>query len=166
MSFAKSFREQAAQKYLSRGRGNQETLRITEEYGVTERTLRNWVDRCGMKPAMTPPNRRPQDWSAAEKFKAVFEFENLSEDKRGEYLRSNGLHSEHIETWKQSMKKGLEPSSAKGSATSKAEGSEDKRKIKELEREVARKDKVIVETTALLVLKKKADSIWGTGEDE
>ena len=44
-------------------------------------------------------------------------------------------------------------------------GRQDKRKIKELEKELQRKDRALAETTALLVLKKKADLIWGNGEN-
>lgn len=40
------------------------------------------------------------------------------------------------------------------------------KKIKELERDISRKDRALAETTALLVLKKKADLIWGSGENE
>jgi hypothetical protein len=39
-------------------------------------------------------------------------------------------------------------------------------KITALEREVRRKDRALAETTALLVLKKKAESIWGLVDDE
>ena len=42
----------------------------------------------------------------------------------------------------------------------------DKKKIKELERDLSRKEKALAETTALLVLKKKADLIWGSGEEQ
>ena len=44
--------------------------------------------------------------------------------------------------------------------------SEDKKKIKELERELRRKDKALAEATALLILKKKAELIWGVVEDD
>ena len=40
------------------------------------------------------------------------------------------------------------------------------KRIKELERELRRKDKALAETAALLVLKKKAQAIWGDREDE
>ena len=36
------------------------------------------------------------------------------------------------------------------------------KRIKELERELARKEKALAETAALLTLKKKAHLIWGT----
>ena len=39
-------------------------------------------------------------------------------------------------------------------------------RIKELEREVRRKDKALAEVTALLVLKKKLEAIWGDGDDD
>ena len=37
---------------------------------------------------------------------------------------------------------------------------------KELERELRRKDKALAETAALLVLRKKANAIWGDPEEE
>ncbi len=39
-------------------------------------------------------------------------------------------------------------------------------RIKELERELRRKDRALAETAALLVLSKKVAAIFSTGEDE
>lgn len=41
---------------------------------------------------------------------------------------------------------------------------EDKRRIRELERELLRKDRALAETAALLALRKKLAALWG--EDE
>jgi len=38
--------------------------------------------------------------------------------------------------------------------------------IKQLERELRRKDAALAETAALLVLRKKAEALWGKDEDE
>jgi hypothetical protein len=38
---------------------------------------------------------------------------------------------------------------------------EERKRIKDLERELARKDRALAETAALLVLRKKASAIWG-----
>jgi hypothetical protein len=100
-----------------------------------------------------------------EKLKAVIEFEGLQGEKRGEYLRREGLHSEHIAAWKTRMEAGLE-GGGDLSAAGRTERAADKKKIKELEKELHRKDRALAETTALLVLKKKADLIWGSGENE
>ena len=42
---------------------------------------------------------------------------------------------------------------------------QDRRRIRELERELHRKDKALAETAALLVLSKKLSAIFHTGED-
>ena len=103
--------------------------------------------------------RRPQDWTAEEKLDAVLEHEKLEEEQRGKYLREKGLYSVHIEGWKSQIIEGLKSSRS---------GKKDPRdkKIKELERELGRKEKALAETAALLVLKKKAQAIWGDGEDD
>lgn len=42
---------------------------------------------------------------------------------------------------------------------------EEKKRVRDLERDLARKDKALAETAALLVLRKKASAIWGGDED-
>ena len=102
--------------------------------------------------------RRPQDWTAEEKLNAILEYEKLNEEERGKYLRERGLHSIHIERWKEAIIEGL-----KSSKLNKKDSRE--KRIKELEKELRRKDKALAETAALLVLKKKAQDIWGEPED-
>lgn len=41
-----------------------------------------------------------------------------------------------------------------------------KKRIKQLERELQRKNAALAETAALLVLRKKAEALWGKDEDE
>lgn len=103
--------------------------------------------------------RRPQDWTAEDKLVAVLEYEKLEEEQRGKYLREKGIHSVHIEGWKRQILEGL-----KGSKSSKKDPRDTK--IRELERELRRKDKALAETAALLVLKKKAQAIWGDEDDD
>jgi transposase len=162
---SEEFRKSAVQKLHSRGSRRVED--IARELGVSTYSLYHWAKAYATSPGMKmkKSERRPQDWSAAEKLEAVIEFEKLAPEKQGEYLRREGLHSDHIAAWKKSMQAALE-SASKPSAQERAERAEDRRKIKELERELNRKDKALAETTALLVLKKKADLIWGTGNGE
>ena len=42
----------------------------------------------------------------------------------------------------------------------------DRKRIKELERELLRKDRALAETAALLVLSKKVSALFSKGEDE
>jgi len=156
------FRKAAVAKFHSRGsRTVEEVARVL---GVSSWSLYQWTKRYGNDNGMKK-NRRPGDRSVQEKLKAVIEFEGLQGDKQGEYLRRAGLHSDHIATWKKSMEAGLEGGGDLTGA-SRTERAQDKKKIKELEKELHRKDRALAETTALLVLKKKADLIWGSGENE
>jgi len=159
---SEEFKKAAVQKFQNRG--SRQVGAVARELGVTPWSLYQWSKRYATSAKMKKPDRRPQDWSAAEKLKAVVEFEGLAPDKRGEYLRREGLHSEHLEAWKKSMQAGLDPGPR--SQSERAELSELKAENKELKRDLHRKDRALAETTALLVLKKKADLIWGTGENE
>jgi hypothetical protein len=40
------------------------------------------------------------------------------------------------------------------------------RRVRELEKELRRKEKALAETAALLVLKKKLDAMWGDEDDD
>jgi hypothetical protein len=60
------------------------------------------------------------------------------------------------------MQEGLEP--REKTKESRDEMSQLKAQNKELERDLSKKDKALAEVTALLILKKKADLLWGTGE--
>jgi transposase len=157
------FRKAAVEKFQSRGgRTVEEVARVL---GVSSWSLYQWSKRYGRARGMKQ-NRRPGDRSVSEKLKAVLEFEALAQEKQGEYLRREGLQSEHIAGWKKSMEAGLESGSGSLTAVHRMEWAADKKKIKELERDLQRKDRALAETTALLVLKKKADLIWGSGENE
>jgi transposase len=162
--YSEEFKKAAIQKVLARGPRSVE--QIAREVGASSDSVYAWLRKSAKASGMKKPDRRPQDWSAAEKLKAVIEHEGLAPEKRGEFLRREGLHSDHVESWKKSMEAGLEPERRRLSAEERAERAAERKKIEELERELRRKDKALAETTALLVLKKKADLIWGTGENE
>lgn len=158
---SEEFRRAAVEKFHRRGsRTVEEVARVL---GVSSWSLYQWSKRYG-NDARMKNNRRPGERSAQEKLKAVIEFEGLEGDKQGEYLRRQGLHSDHIAAWKKSMEAGLEGGGGL-SAASRIERAQDKKKIKELERDLQRKERALAETAALLVLKKKADLIWGGGEE-
>ena len=134
---------------------------LAQEMEIPQSTLSRWVREYAMvgKAGGVMKGRRPQDWTAEEKLDAVLEYEKLEEDQRGIYLRGKGLHSVHIERWKTQIIEGL-----KGLSPGKKDPRD--KKIKELERELERKEKALAETAALLVLKKKAQALWGDSEEE
>ena len=82
----------------------------------------------------------------------------LPGEKLGEFLRERGLHSEHLTLWDQELTEMVENKQNKRDRENRAL----KKKVKELERELNRKEKALAETAALLVLKKSSMLLWGT----
>jgi transposase len=58
------------------------------------------------------------------------------------------------------------PAAAQEARASPQQTKDDRRRIKELERELRRKDRALAETAALLVLSKKVEAIFDKGEAE
>lgn len=155
------FKKSAVKKYLSRG--NRSVNEVLQEIGIASPTIYQWRDQFANVSGMTK-STKPQARSASEKLKALIEFDALPAEKRGEYLRKNGLHEEHLAEWRQQIEEAFTPK--KRSLQERQELTAEKNKVKQLEKEIRRKDKALAEVSALLVLKKKADLIWGTTEED
>ena len=112
---------------------------------------------------------RPKDQSPASKLQAVLDTLGKTEQEQNAYCRTHGIYYNHLETWKQQMLEGLSGVNTKGASGITRESKIIKQKmqdeVKQLTRDLNRKDKALAELTALLILKKKADLIWGDNED-
>jgi transposase len=83
---------------------------------------------------------------------------SLDEVAMNQLCRERGLYAHHVTQWKQDFISGSttnERTDAKGL----------KGEVRELKKELNRKDSALAETAALLVLQKKVSAIWGTDED-
>jgi transposase-like protein len=81
----------------------------------------------------------------------------------GAYCRKHGLYPHQLTQWETDfMTSPVHPKHLQANAEVKGLRAE----IKALNHIIARKDKVLAETVALLVLKKKAAQIWGDPEDD
>ena len=87
----------------------------------------------------------------------------LSEEDLGAFLRSNGLHEAQLEEWRQKIEDAALGALGK---PKKGRKSPETKRVRELERELHRKDKALAEVTALLALKKKLEILFGEGEDD
>lgn len=160
--YSENFKKCAVEKLLSRG--SRTVALVGEELGVSVPTLYQWKRDAARIGGMKKPST-PQSRSSGEKLKIVNEYEAAPVEERGEVLRRLGVHREHVEAWTSQIHAALR-TEALGKHVERTERAEDRRKIKELEKDLYRKDRALAETTALLVLKKKADLIWGTGVTE
>lgn len=160
-NYSLEFKQAAVRKMLNRGSKRVEDL--AEEMGASRAMLYKWRDEFANQSGMKKLSR-PKDRAATEKMKLLSEYSNLDQALRGEFLRKHGLHQEHIDEWKQTVESALSPKKKK--SVESQDLKEQKKKVALLEKEIRRKDSALAEASALLILKKKADLIWGSGEDE
>jgi len=171
MEYSKGFKERMVERMS--GMDAVSATALSKEVGVPQPTLSKWLRAAcpdhpldffepvsGKVTAM--PMRRPQDWSAEEKFQVVLESLSVTDEELGAFLRSKGVHESHIEQWRSQMLNGLHGRASLKEGTKKKR---DSKEIRNLRQELARKEKALAEAAALLVLKKKAQAIWGD-EDE
>jgi transposase len=146
--------------------------RLSQEVGVGQQTLSRWLREATTLDPVTkrqkdprqagaaPEQARPEDRTAEEKLRLVLEAGQLNEAELGEFLRRHGIHEANLAAWRDAAIGGL-------SATQRAPArSTDARRVRELEKELRRKDKALAETAALLVLQKKVHAIWGDEDDD
>ena len=88
-------------------------------------------------------------WTAEAKLKALVETAGLAEHEVGLYLRREGLYSYQITAWRAEVIEHFEtrPKFAKDARDET---------IRQLEREIVRKDNALAEASALLILQKKS----------
>ena len=139
---------------------------IAKESGISDVTLYKWRNELRDKGKPAPGNGLSADkWSAEDKFAVLLETSELNEAELSEYCRKKGLYAEQIELWKSAAIRANE-APADQDRQLKKQRTSDRKKIRMLEKELKRKEKALAETAALLVLRKKAQAIWGEEEDE
>lgn len=130
---------------------------LSREIGVSEATLERWLSQALAEPA---PERV---WTAAARFDAVLTTASMDEATRSAWCRSNGVYPQVLAQWRAWAQQSLaEPGEHGGGGR---QDKQDRRRIRELERELQRKEKALAETAALLVLSKKLEAIFSKGED-
>lgn len=128
---------------------------LAAKTGVAKSTLSRWLKEAGNVSTM---EKTAKKWNAAEKLKLLIEAGHLSDEELGKFLRREGVHEATLKQWQIEAEEGL-------SDNRSHKKSKEEKRIKELERELRRKEKALAEASAILVLKKKVAAIWGD-EDE
>lgn len=131
---------------------------VAKEIGVSVQTLERWREDAQSRPA------RGRAWTARARLEAVITTAAMDEAGKNAWCRAHGIFPAELEQWCGSAAAALaEPEEARASPQATRA---DKKRIKELERELARKDKALAEAAALLVLSKKVAAIFNKAEDE
>lgn len=141
---------------------------LSKEVGVAQATLSRWrqaartVRAMGGKQSSQGGSRSPRQWTPEEKLRVVLKASELSKDELGAFIRQEGLHEAQLDEWRVRITQAL----AGGSRNKQAKTTPQAKQIRQLERELHRKEKALAELAALLALQKKAREIWGDGDDD
>lgn len=157
--FSKEFKDAIVKKVLNRG---PKTIQeFCDDHNLKLSTVTRWISKCGSVAAMK--NKKNGSVNPAEKiFKIVFETYSLNEEELGLYLRKNGLHSNQLAEWRSSFL-----DSVNKPKVNFLKKDDRDLKIKDLEKNLRKKDAALAEVSALLILQKKAHLLWPSpSEDE
>jgi transposase len=164
-----SFKQQAVEKALSRSAGTM-LGEISTLLGIGHSTLQKWIVKSRQQPFRSDldhdkasiggvtKEKRPQDWSPEARLDMVIACGSLEAAAMNQLCRERGLYAHHVTQWKQDFISG---STAHDRSDTKALKGE----VRELKKELNRKDRALAETAALLVLQKKVRAMWGNDED-
>lgn len=161
--YSEAFKANMVKKLLMPGGPSANALSATT--GISQPTLSRWLrdarekDVSESKPPSRTP-RRPTDWKPADKLRILAETEGLEGEELGAVLRREGLHEADLTEWRQAAMAAL------SGGAKVTPGSADARRVRELEKQLRRKDKALAEAAALLVLQKKVQAIWGDEDDD
>ena len=153
--YGRVFKDKAVARLLPPESAPIET--VARELSISVATLARWRADALSSPA------RARAWTAAARFEAVLVTAALDEAGKNAWCRQHGVYPAELDNWRASATAALaEPEQARASpqATRAA-----KKRIKELERDLLRKERALAETAALLVLSKKVEAIFHKGED-
>ena len=131
---------------------------LSEEVGVHQTTLSAWL-KAGSIRRVDPMKDRDghKSWTALEKLRIVHEASQLRDGELGAYLRREGVHDAQLRDWVEAATTALSSTPQRKSRTSPKEA----KRVRELEKDLRRKEKALAEVTALLALKKKLEALWG-----
>lgn len=151
-------------------RGSRSIVSIAASNNIGQSTLSRWVKHYkqgnipGSKTLKSNAALDNSPLSGEQKFKHILASNGLDDVSLGKYCRQHGLYAHELTTWKNDLMNNRDTGDS--TAAIKAELNEMKAKNKELESELRRKDKALAEASALLILKKKANLIWGGSQDD
>lgn len=154
-SLTESAKKAIVEKALNRA--GKTLTEIATQNNIACSTLSKWIRKYQGSPGSTSVLSR------STQFEHLVATAHLDEAALGAYCRQHGLYSFQLIQWKEAL---LNPVIESKNAKEKAELNALKIEHHRLKKDLLRKDRALAETTALLVLKKKANLLFGDPEDD
>lgn len=174
--YSKEFRSRMVQRMM--GPPGMSAKALAAEVGVSHSALSEWLREARTLGGMTrppPPLDEPSAHdsvptttpagrtgarSPQEQLRLLAHADSLTGEALGSLLRREGVLAAELDAWRGAVLEAL-----RGRAPGPAPHTADRKRIQELERELARKERALAEAAALLLLQKKVRAAL-EGEDE
>ena len=152
--YSVAFKQKMVQRLT--GRNAVSATQLARETGIRQQNLSRWLEDARSLPVVADQPKRPaaREWTVEQKARVLAEASKLAGEDLTAYLEREGVRLAEYERWRIALDEG-----------GRASVSTNKR-IRQLERELARKEKALAEAAALLVLKKKVETLYGVDEDD
>jgi transposase-like protein len=157
-------RESIIQKALLARNQGLTLQQIAHSHHVGYSTVHKWLKKYKeLGRTQLASSSRTHPLTSAQRFEHLLATATLDAVAVGVYCREQGLYSHQLQQWKDDF---MTQNPATKEAALQAELKALRAENKTLKKDLHRKDKALAETTALLVLKKKAQLLWGDPEDD
>lgn len=137
---------------------------VAKEAGIYPATLSDWIKqyKAGKLGTEDGDSICPNDRNPSEKLTLLLESKTIEPEKMGEWLRSRGLHSEHLTLWEQELTDTMHDKDT----NVRTEIAALRKENKALKKELARKEKALAEAAVLITLKKKYPNLFEKEEED
>ena len=165
--YSAKFKEKMIRKMTGPGARAANSLAV--DSGVSQHSLSRWLREAKLGPMSDGKQKvgrggARKRWTPEDKIRVVMEAAAVGEAGLGALLRREGLHQADLDTLREEVlaaaAKGLERSKKKRGPTP------EQKRIRQLEKELHRKEKALAEAAALLVLRKKVEDLFPLGEED
>jgi transposase-like protein len=132
VKFSREFKESLVGKILNEPKPSLRSVAVESGVGIS--SLHGWVQKAkegvGSQTSLIDEtiNRCPQEWSSAQRLKAVIESRSLSEEALHHYCRRQGIYKSQLDQWKQDLMSAKEPSDSVKKLTSELKALRDENK--------------------------------------
>ena len=150
--FSVAFKQKMVQRLT--GKNGVSALQLSRQTGVRQQNLSRWLQEARSLPIMADKPKLLRVWTVEQKAHVLAEACPLNGEVLTAYLEREGVQLAEYEQWRIALDEG-------GAAWTSTT-----RRIRQLERELARMEKALAEAAALLILKKKVDTLYGEDEDD
>ena len=151
-AYSLAFKQKMVERLTGKNAVNPSEL--SREIGIRQQNLSRWLHEARSLPLVASNTPKARVWTVEQKAQALAGAANLSGEQLTSYLEREGIKLADFERWRIALDE-----DGQGSVAIT-------KRIRKLERELARKEKALAEAAVLLVLKKTIDSYYKEEDDD